>query len=112
MLEDYDRNSEPLGAYPLRNGPTNTVDDISSMSEHEALTPGPIRPDVDGVLKTRAQWQSYRSLATDVQALADRLLSVPRGSERVPEGYDAQKLLLEAAGRLRDAAQRMESGHE
>ena len=109
MIEDYDRNSQPLGAYPLRNGPTNTVDDISSMSEHEALTPGPIRPDVDGVIQQRSAAQHYRWLRDRAQAMAEELRLI---SERPPEWYDMQKSLLEAAGAASDAAQRMESGHE
>jgi|GEM_PF-4066292 len=107
MLDsDFDRNSQPLGAYPLRNGPVN---DLTFDEEHEALTPGPIRPDVDGVIQQRSAAQHYRCLRDRAQAMANELRLI---SERPPEWYDMQKALLAAAGAASDAAQRMESGNE
>ena len=109
MLEaDFDRNSQPLAEhdYGMRNGP---VDDISSMSEHEALTPGPARPDVDGVIRQRSAAQHYRWLADRTGAMVKEMRII---TERPSEYYAAQKALLEAADYLRDAAKRMEGNHE
>lgn len=51
MLEaDFDRTNDRLGI----------VDDISAMDEHEALTPGPIRPDVDGVIQRRTDDSTWK----------------------------------------------------
>ena len=109
MLEDYDRTSQPLGAYPLRNGPTNTVDDIACLDGIDA-TDGTARlVDANGVIQQRSAAQHYNWLADRAGAMAKELKHV---TERPSEYYAAQKALLEAADYLRDAAERMESGHE
>ena len=110
MLDsDFDRNSQPLGAYPLRNGPTNTVDDIACLDGIDA-TDGKARlVDANGVIQQRSAAQHYHWLRDRAQAMAHELRLI---SERPPEWYELQKSLLEAAGAASDAAQRMESGHE
>ena len=111
MLEDYDRTSEPLGAYPLRNGPTNTVDDIACLDGIDASTvDGTARlVGANGVIQQRSAAQHYTWLADRAGAMAKEL---KHGTERPSEYYAAQKALLEAADYLRDAAKRMERGHE
>ena len=106
MLEDYDRNSQPLGAYPLRNGPVN---DLTFDEEHEALTPGPTLADVHGVIQQRSAAQHYTWLADRAGAMVKEMRII---TEPPSEYYAAQKALLEAADYLRDAAERMESGNE
>ena len=109
MLEDYDRTSHALGAYPLRNGPTNTVDDIACLDGIDA-TDGKARlVDANGVIQQRSAAQHYHWLADRAGAMAKELKHV---TERPSEYYAAQKALLEAADYLRDAAERMERGHE
>ena len=110
MLEsDFDRNSEPLGAYPLRNGPTNTVDDIAYLYGVDA-TDGKARlVDANGVIQQRSAAQHYNWLADRAGAMVKEMRII---TERPSEDYAAQKALLEAADYLRDAAERMESGNE
>lgn len=101
---------EGISEYPAhdRLEPAHrTVDDISGF-DCEAMTPD-ARSDVDRALQLQADRGLYQGLSRAVSSLAGKL----QGAEnRPPEFYDAQKLLLEAAGRLRDAAQRMEGNHE
>ena len=110
MLDsDFDRNSQPLGAYPLRNGPTNTVDDIACLDGIDA-TDGTTRlVDANGVIQQRSAAQHYNWLADRAGAMVKEMRII---TERPSEYYAAQKALLEAADYLRDAAERMESGHE
>ena len=111
MIEDYDRNSHPLGAYPLRNGPTNTVDDIACLDGIDASTvDGTTRlVDANGVIQQRSAAQHYNWLADRAGAMVKEMRII---TERPSEYYAAQKALLEAADYLRDAAERMERGHE
>ncbi len=88
------------------SGPVN---DLTFDEEHEALTPGPIRPDVDGVIQQRSAAQHYTWLADRAAAMVKRMRVI---TERPSEYYAAQKALLEAADYLRDAAERMERGNE
>ena len=109
MIEDYDRNSHPLGAYPLRNGPKNTVDDISSMDGIDATDGATRLVGANGVIQQRSAAQHYTWLADRAGAMVKEMRII---TERPSEYYAAQKALLEAADYLRDAAERMESGHE
>ena len=108
LCSDYDRTSRPLGAYPLRNGP---VDDIACLDGIDASTvDGKARlVDANGVIQQRSAAQHYHWLADRAGAMAKELKHV---TERPSEYYAAQKALLEAADYLRDAAERMEGGHE
>ena len=110
MLDsDFDRNSQPLGAYPMRNGPTNTVDDIACLDGIDA-TDGTARlVGANGVIQQRSVAQHYTWLADRAGAMVKEMRII---TERPSEYYAAQKALLEAADYLRDAAERMESGHE
>ena len=109
MLDsDYDRNSQPLGTYPLRNGP---VDDIACLDGIDATTvDGTTRlVGANGVIQQRSAAQHYHWLADRAGAMVKEMRII---TERPSEYYAAQKALLEAADYLRDAAERMEGNHE